>query len=43
MGIVRLRAKIRRPEWIDKEDLQESVEYPNDTLSPDVENFSAIY
>jgi hypothetical protein len=40
MGIVRLGAKVQRPEWIDKEDweyLQESVEYPNDTLSPDIE------
>ncbi|RGB34532.1 hypothetical protein C1646_760413 [Rhizophagus diaphanus] len=40
MGIVRLGAKVQQPEWIDKEVwdyLQESVEYTNDTLSPDIE------
>ncbi|CAG8527776.1 14127_t:CDS:10 [Acaulospora morrowiae] len=41
LGIIRVGARVRKPEWIEKNDwnyLQASIEYPNYNLSSDVEN-----
>jgi len=46
LGIIRIGAKVRKPEWIEQNDwdyLQASIEYPNYNLSSDVENlFTAL-
>ncbi|CAG8603337.1 7290_t:CDS:2, partial [Acaulospora colombiana] len=46
LGIIRIGAKVRKPEWIEQNDwdyLQASVEHPNYNLSSDVENlFTAL-